>query len=217
MQTLFIWLAVLAAVCWALGAYNRLVRLRAAVRSGFAAVDDTMRAECAQLLTQAPAGLDAAAVEEPAEEGQQPPSAEGAADGVAGKDEAGNASEAWRSCVAAAQQLDAALAQARRDPVDVAARAMVSAAYQVFEQAVGRVRSDGVYADSRLNENEGGLIPSDWMNWAQLEVKLAEAIGAFNDGVGAYNVAIHTWPARILAMFLGFRDAGPLSGLRHTP
>lgn len=262
MQTTLFWVAVVAIICWALGAYNRLVRQRAAVRNGFLAVDEIMRAECAQLLLQAPAGATEASasqdttpaasmtqVEGDAQAGIQgiEPSFdpanpmqsdafdfnEAGADGQAAvqaqptdathahplhsEDELAEqaCAEAWQSCIAAVRQLDAALAQARLEPVDEANMAMVSTAYQVVEQAVDRLREKGVYRDSRFIDKVENQLPDDWMQWAQLEVKLAEHIRSFNEAAQTYNHAIHAWPARAIALFLSFRDAGTLSGLRH--
>ncbi|ARU06498.1 hypothetical protein CCO03_19170 [Comamonas serinivorans] len=213
MQTLVAWLAVLALICWALGAYNRLVRLRAAVVSALAAVEQAMRDEVGWALAQSPE-LPAATPGEAAADGTpdplpvQPPLFDELHD---------LQDQAWRSGQAAARQLDAALVHARSHPLDADAMAMLSTAYQVFEQALDRldVNPASALADDTSNATMG--IPDDVMGRAQLELKLGSAIQDFNAEVTRHNLAITRLPALVLARFLGFRPAGPLAGLRHTP
>lgn len=225
MRTLFICLAVLAVICWALGAYRRLLRLRAGIRTRLAEVDEAVRAECTQWQSRLPAALESVEqAQEPEDEHQAAPAqAEGAdvqeqgGEQIQMQGEEGEAAMVRRSWMAAVQQLDAALVQARRDPLNPMAMAVVSTALQVFEQSLSHCKSFDVYADSRLQDSGYSAIPEDLM---KMEIKRAEAIEAFNCGVAIYNGAVRTWPARALALFLRFREAGsigPLTEQRQTP
>lgn len=216
METVLLGLGVLAVICWGLGAYNRLVRLRAAVVGALAGVDTAMRDELGWAMAQGPEAQSFDASEMPASTDAD----------AAATDDAGDAAptppddadtEAWRSGAAAARQLEAALSQARLQPLDAPTMAMLSAAYQVFEQSLDRMpeHAVSVSVEDAMNERVG--IPKDVMSRAQLELALGAAIQDFNARVAEHNLAIARMPARVLARFLGYVPAGQLTGLRHTP
>ena len=181
-QSIAIGLAALALVCWALGAYNRLVRLRTAVREAFGPVHEALdqAAQWLQGLVQA-----------------QP-----------------EASDMWTSAGAAAQQLQAALGPVRREPLDAKAIAALNAAHGVFAQAVQRLpESEAVSMNEE--ENTGGrpciLVPV--IEKTQKHMAVNVAAQAFNAQVLAHNAAVHTFPAALLAWFLGFAPAGQIDAV----
>ena len=182
-QSIAIGLAALALVCWALGAYNRLVRLRVAVREAFVPVHDALN-EAAQWLQAL----------------------------VAAQPEAG---DLWTSAGAAAQQLQTALAPVKREPLDAKAVAALNTAHGVFAQAIQRL-PDGEAVSMNKQENTGGspviLVPV--VEKTQKHMAVDVAVQAFNTQVQAHNAAVHTFPAQLLAWFLGFAPAGQIDAVK---
>ena len=220
-QSIAIGLMALVVLCWGLGAYNRLVRLRAKVRADFVPVHEGLEqaaqwlhklgaahmseAESASLsvgLHSGP-GVDESADANPGVNPDVNPDAKA--------DAHPDASAVWASASAAAQQLLAALAPVRREPLDAAAMAALNTAHEVFVQAVGRLSAlDEV--SGRESENTGGdvVILLSIVEKTQKYMAVDVAAQAFNAQVQAHNAAVRQFPARGLAWFLGFAPAGRL-------
>lgn len=185
MSSLVFWGLLAVAFFWAVGAYNRLVRLRAQVGLAFAALDAQLVRQLVWVQGCLPPALRGGA---PA----QPVRAEGAVDA------------AWASLQAASEQFAHSLAGARTRPLDSAAIAALSSARGVLETSWQRVWT--------LGEDPDGLaLPEPLLG--QHEQLLAQALPlceAFNGAVRGYNEAVGQFPALLLARLFGFRQAGTL-------
>lgn len=165
------WLVGALLLCWAVGAYNRLVRLRSACMAAFAAL-----AGCwaQQLAWQESVGSAAAGVSE------------------------ANAPTAERnSCSAANQQLAAAIASAKNQPMNHAAidalsmaRAVAGAAWQAQDRAAPELTAD---AQARGRQ--------------RLELECEQALEAFNAAALHYNRARSQWPTWLVAAMFNFAPA----------
>lgn len=181
MLTTWILLAVL--LFWAVGAYNRLVRLRSAAIQAFGGLDAHLVRMMAML-----GEYEATQVPEPAP------------------------SDARAALWAATTQFGASLAVARARPLDAGAAAALSAGSHVLDtawQAVVREAADKAAAAGR--ESSGPDAMEAWaIRRDQHVAQNALALQQFNDAVGQYNAAIGQFPARLLAWLFGFKKAQAL-------
>lgn len=198
------WIAVAIAVFWALGAYNRLMRLRSAVIQAFGSFDAHM---VRLLALVSEYGAVHAAV--PASSGPVP---------------------ALAALEGAATQLSASLAMARARPLRPDATAALAAARDVLyatwdkttaalapgsiQQLPQQDRSEATESlDPSHSEPEtpaaaAPLPPSHWqMQWESHLQQNTQAAGVFNDAVLHYNAAIAQFPANLLAWVFGFKAA----------
>lgn len=199
------WIAVSITVFWALGAYNRLMRLRSAVAQTFGAFDAHMQRLIAL--------LGEVAVVRPTEPGPN--------GGLAALE-------------GATVQLSASLAVARARPLDVDALAALASARQVLDACwastmnVPDAASNGAppqpdrTSEDLLHESvpenasgatspsrhgrAGVLVPLQ-IRWDENTAHANQAIQAFNDAVAQYNDAVAQFPASLLARLFGFRAA----------
>lgn len=176
------WVALAVLLFWALGAYNRLVRLRAQVIGNFGPVDQRLE-QVLVLLTSGPFGA-APDVERPVPCGEMP---DIDADGLH----------------AAAAQLTQSLRFARRQPLDANAVAALKTAIETMHVAWQRHRGDG----AGLSSPESPSNPSDQRSWEDHTQLAREAMQTYNQAVLAYNAAIGQFPALLLAYLFGFRVA----------
>lgn len=180
MLTTWILLAVL--LFWAVGAYNRLVRLRSAAIQAFGGLDAHLVRMMAML-----GEYEATQVPEPSR------------------------SDARAALWAATTQFGASLAVARSRPLDAGAAAALSAGHHVLDsawQAVVREATEKVAAEDRdagPDAMEAWIIRRD-----QHVAQNALALQLFNDAVVQYNGAIGQFPARLLAWLFGFKKAQAL-------
>lgn len=180
--TLGFWLVAAALLAWSLGAYNRLVRLRAHVISSFAAVDQRM-VQALDLLSEAVAAHENPAVPV----ADDPDTLDGGVPARAGLQ-------------AAAAQFDVALRVARRQPLDASAVAALQAAYMTANVVWDRYRAPAPEPDMVAMQRA-------WEDNAQV---MREGHGSFNTAVKRYNAAIAQFPASMLAHVFGFGPAAPL-------
>jgi len=161
---------------WSVGAYNRLVRLRAEARTAFAALEQELARQVQLVQACLP------------ESETQPASL---FDGE---------STFWGSLQGAASQFAASLAAARSRPLDPEGMAALRAARDVLATAWERAERDDAHdlAGSRLPETVSATR-------AQLVVQAAVAAEQFNTAVARYNHAIRQFPALLLAWLFGFR------------
>jgi LemA protein len=187
------WMAFAIVLFWALGAYNRLMRLRSAVAQAFGSFDAHMVrlvallgefsvAQAAQRVSQAD-GPDQALV---------------ALDG-------------------ATAQLSACLAVVRSGPLAgdavaalAAARAVLQSAWQGAERNLGSTPTDP--SPDNVGD-ESPLTPSSpatslWnLRWNEHALQNDHAASVFNDAVAQYNAAITQFPASLMAWVFGFKPA----------
>lgn len=192
MPGFWLWLSLLLALLlfWALGAHNRLVRLRARVTRAFAALDEQLVRQL--VLTQ----------------GSLPDAMrDGQADADAVVDAVDAASAAWQRLQAAGEQFAVTLAAARANPLHAPAIAALVLAHEALRTAWNGALADAVPADA---------VPSAerlQQRWMRVLLQALPLRTAFNEAVQAYNHAIRQFPASLLAWVLGFRAAGSVARL----
>ena len=176
------WIVVLVIIAvlifWAVGAYNRLVRLRSDANAAFAVLE-TELARQVQLVHECV----------PPEEDQPQSQFTGG-------------SAFWGGLQGAAAQLQATLQSARAKPLEPDRIAALGAAQEVLSMAWDRAERDDAHdlAGPRLPENFSS-------ERAQLVRMAHAATEHFNEAVARYNEAIAQFPARLLAWLFGFHPA----------
>jgi LemA protein len=179
------WVISALALFWAVGAYNRLVRLRSNAKHAFAALE-TELVKQVQLVQQCI----------PSEEDQAQSQFMGG-------------SVFWGGLQGAAAQLQASLAAARSRPLDPERIAALGAAQEVLSGAWDRAERDDAHdlAGPRLPENFSS-------EREQLVGMTLAATDHFNQAVNQYNAGIAQFPAALLAWVFGFQPGRGLRA-RH--
>lgn len=194
----FVGAALLGAVLlfWAVGAYNRLVRLRAAVQKSFAALDAQLVRELVWVQACLPEALRDGASTTPAEL----------------RDEG---SAAWRRLWGASEQLAAALAAAREQPLSPDRMDGLATAHGTLDTAWAGARENLALAPAALAGTPAPAPTAEAMDAQRVRLlhHAAPLREAFNNAVFAYNRAIAQFPAALLARAVGFRPAGSLRRL----
>ena len=177
-----LWLLPALLLFWAIGAYSRLTRLRAAALRAFGALDACM----ARLIALAGEYHAArAALPEP-----DAPQADSSA-----------------ALQAAATQFGASLAATRATPLDAGALAALAAGAHVLETAwQTALRQTPQGADGSAPE---ALAPCIRQR-EQLALESAAALAQFNAAVTRYNQGIAQFPANLLARLSGLKPARTL-------
>lgn len=190
-NTSLLWLGLAVAVLffWTVGAYNRLVRLRAALSQRFAALDEQLMRQLIWVQGCIPEYVRDETLTAPA------PLPDGAA-------------EIWTRLKAASEQFASTLAQVRATPAaSPAAMSSLVMAHEAMRTAwagvvAGAIAPDAVPSADRLQER--------WMRLLHQSLPLR---AAYNDAAKTYNQAIRQFPALILARLFGFQPAGTLTRL----
>ena len=178
-----IWIALAVLLFWWVGAYNRLMRLRAALRKAFEALDQQWTREVDLVRASLPSAGDAQDV---------PGRVMDDIDAL------------WAGLGSAANQLAVSLGAARARPFDAEAVAALATARQVLLMAWQRVQDDG-------DDLAGAAMPQTLqVQWQALSVQSALATEEFNRAVTNYNDAIAQFPALLLAQLFHFAPARPL-------
>jgi hypothetical protein len=189
------WIVIAVLLFWFVGAYNRLVRLRAAVLQAYATLDAALRKQ----LDFVQASITAA---------------------LPGKD-ASSHSSAVAPLQAATTQLATLLGATRLHPLDPGAMAALATALQVLVTAWQRQHPDAVTvfeADGTLSR-PAPLLPAgagaasgtlEPMAWPEPSAAAEIARSQFNLAVGQYNAAIVQFPALLVAWMVRLRPAAPL-------
>ncbi|MEJ1130024.1 lema family protein [Variovorax sp. CCNWLW225] len=194
------WIATAVLLFWFVGAYNRLVRLRAAVLQAYATLDAALRKQLdfVQASITATAHKDA------------PPD---------------SLSSSVAPLQAAATQLASVLGATRLRPLDPGAMAALATALQVLINAWQRQHPDAAVtvfdADGTLSRPapllSAGIgaevaLPSavEPMAWPEPSASAEIARSQFNVAVGQYNAAIVQFPALLVAWLVRLRPAAPL-------
>lgn len=171
------WIAGAVVLFWAVGAYNRLVRLRSEANAAFAALDAEL-AKQVQL------------VHDCLPEGQTQPAS--LFDGLE--------ASFWGGLQGAATQFAASLAAARQKPLEPEGIAALSAAQAVLTMAWERAERDDAH------DLAGPRLPDTLTATRAHIVSQARATAEqFNQAVARYNHAIAQFPAVLLAWLFGFR------------
>jgi len=177
-NTTMLWIVAPLLLFWSVGAYNRLVRLRADARAAFAALD-------AELTRQ----VELVRVCVPGDE--SPISNIG-----------GGEQSFWAGLQGAATQFAASLMAARQRPLEPERIAALGAAQDVLLMAWARVEREDAHdlAGSRLPDTIN-------LQRIQLASQAEAATEQFNLTVGRYNRGVRQFPALLLARLFGFRPA----------
>ncbi len=173
------WVVAAVLVFWGVGAYNRLVRLRAEANAAFAALDALLVKLVELVSTSLPPEADAA---------------------PASQFDGGSAF--WAGLHGATAQFVASLTAARHRPLEPERIAALGAAQEVLEMAWERAERDDAHdlAGPRLPEHIG-------IERAHLVRQAHAAALQFNESVVRYNDAIAQFPAVLLAWLFGFKAA----------
>lgn len=183
--SLVFWIGAAVLLFWSVGAYNRLVRLRAAALQAFAALDTRLREQAGVVENCLPKH---------------------------GPEEAGEGGELqddmtamWNGLAGAAAQFNASLAAARARPLETEAVAALHAAQGVLHMAWQRLQEDDAH------DLAGAALPETLQSrWQQSTAHVKTAAQAFNLAVETYNAAITQFPALLLARLFNFRRARAL-------
>jgi LemA protein len=181
-SSLVLWLVAAVLLFWSVGAYNRLMRLRADAKSAFDAVGaeiarqvDLVRSELGRPDATQPGPLD------------------------------GEHSLPWGELHAAASQFAASLGAVGARPLDPERIDALAAAQKVLVTAWDRAERDDAHSFS------GARLPETLLTRrAQISLQTHAATEQFNQAVARYNKAVRQFPAIILAWIFGFRPARPL-------
>ena len=184
-ESLAFWISAAVLLFWAVGAYNRLVRLRAAALMAFAAVEVPLREQVELVQLCLPPSANPAGVQE----------------GVLLDD----MSSLWSGLGAAANQFAASLAAARARPLDPDTVAALNAAIGVMQMAWQRMQQDDAH------DLAGAALPEDLqLQWQQLDTRREASAAQFNEAINHYNGAIAQFPAVLLASLFHFKPARTL-------
>jgi LemA protein len=179
-----LWLLVAVLLFWAMGAHNRLMRLRSQGLVAFATLEALLNQYMLLVRENFPAvDADLAARAGP---GKDP--------GVA----------AWAALVAATDQFRASLKVARTQPLNGPTTSALSTALETLRRSWSRLRN-------LPPDLAGSALPQTLLTqWEQLSFQADVARNNFNKAVSNYNDAIRQFPAILLAGVLGFRPAQPI-------
>jgi LemA protein len=174
--SLLTWGFVALLVFWAVGAYNRLVRLRSEANAAFASLDGELARQVELARQCLPSGP---------------------AKGISPIENGGTF---WAGLEGASLQLTASLAAARTRPLDPERIAALDAALEVLRMAWERVERDDAH------DLAGPRLPERLTAERAQAARQARAAGEqFNLAVARYNEAIAQFPAIVLAWVFGFQ------------
>ncbi|MGB3067628.1 MAG: LemA family protein [Ottowia sp.] len=194
-SSLIFWLACAVTFFWAVGAYNRLVRLRAGVRKAFAALDELLLRQVVWVQGCLPASMRSGAMPEEDEGNAAMPS---------------ETEAVWSRLSAASEQFSVALAHLRAQPIDGVTTASLAMAHEMLLAAWDGAMENAVAPDA---DPSAERLNARWMTLLHQAVPPQEA---FNSAVNAYNGAIRQFPAILLAKLFSFRPAGQIHLLNSS-
>lgn len=185
------WTVAAVLLFWAVGAYNRLMRLRADAHTAFAGVEAEFTKQVELVSKYLPGA-----------EFTQPAALE-------------PESTFWAGLQGAARQFAASLAAARARPLDARRMAALNAACDVLVMAWETAQRD------EAHDLAGPRLPDTVLaRRAQLAAQTHAAIEQFNGAVARYNEGIAQFPALILAWLFGFEPglgvAASLGNMAHA-
>lgn len=184
-KTMVLGLLLATLIFWAVGAYNRLVRLRSEVVKAFSQLDNALAVQPALIKATWPPGPDGLSA---SDGGAQPPT-----------------EAPWLRLLAAGEQFAHALANVRARPLDPRAIDALSSAHAALRD----VWLDPVaFADLDPVTASGDDLPQTLrIRLMALDQQARVPAMALDAAVQSYNRAIRQFPASILASVWGFRAA----------
>lgn len=178
-----LWVMMAMVVFWSVGVYNRLMRMRARALDALGSVEKYALRYTKLVETHFAASGTLA-----------PSEKEGLSDGLAG--------QTWVHLQTALMEMDAALRDAR------AASLHITAANRLGEQfdGVQKVWNEICHLPGDL---AGPVVPDLLrLQWEAITAKVETARSGLNQILTRYNEAIHQFPARLVAGWMGFEPAG---------
>ena len=183
--SLFLWLFLAIAVFWAVGVYNRLVRLRARARDALGSLDKSLGQQVELVCRRFDVAADA-------------PDVRAALKAVT------DVPAIWSGLVDAVGNMDAALRLWRTQPLD-------APSMQAVALAADALQLHWVALISAPADLAGATVPDDMRaEWDVAAEKSKSVRGAVNQILTQHDEAIAQFPARLLAGFMGFTPAGQL-------
>ena len=181
------WIVAAVVLFWSLGAYNRLMRLRADANTAFGALDVELTKQVALVRECLPA-----------QDGTQPAPLEGE-------------DRFWSGLQGAASQFAASLSAARSRPLNPDGIAALAAAQDVLATAWERAERNDAHdlAGSRLPENVS-------VRRQQIVIQTHAAIDHFDLAVARYNHAIAQFPAVLLSWLFSFKPGRGVRAVHPT-
>lgn len=174
---LITWIAAAVLLFWAVGAYNRLVRLRGEANAAFAQLDEEL-------------GKQVRLVSQILPEGEEHPAS--LFDGGEGS--------FWGGLQGAAAQLEASLQHARAKPLEPERIDALGAAQSVLATAWERAEREDAH------DLAGARLPDALTsNRAHLTAQCIACAERFSQAVERYNAAIAQFPALMIASLFGFK------------
>ena len=179
------WFVFALLLFWAMGAYNRLVRLRFRGIAAFANLESFFNQHILMVKTNVPEWSAAAMP------------------GIALADNDASVA-AWAALAAAADQFSASLRVAHTRPLNGPTMSALRTAFETLCLSWLRLRDLPV-------ELAGAAIPDNLQSqWEIVAVQVEMARSDFNRTVTNYNQAINQFPALLLARVFGFKPAKPI-------
>jgi LemA protein len=177
------WIAFAILVFWSLGAYNRLVRLRAQIKQQFGPLQAVLM-EYQEVVQQAVTAAAAAP-----QLWDNPSSSD-----------LGHSH--WTRLQVAAGLSTVALARMQSHALDQdSAQALHDAAAELQDAWAALIHPDVYYINIPQNLKQ---------RWLELDLLVQPELGRFNAAIGEYNEAIAQYPAALLAKLFQFQAATPL-------
>lgn len=187
MTVSLLWWALLATLLfWAVGVYNRLMRIRARGLDALGSVEKNLKVYGA-IVQKHLTGMGVSEAGTPVAAGQED-----------------SLPAVWRALVDAIAEMDLSAKRARATPLAVASVAEMTSQWIKVQQAWDNLQ--GQPADLA-----GSQVPDALRSeWEDATSKANIARGGYNQIAARYNEAIGQFPARLAAGFLGFQPAGTL-------
>ena len=184
-DSVMVWFAIAVLLFWAMGAYNRLIRLRSQGIVAFAALEGLFSQHVRMVKTNFP---DA-----------------GATDSTHDASQGHDVSfAAWTELSAAAEQFNASLKVAHARPLNGPTTSALRTAFETLCLSWSRLRN-------LPPDLAGPALPETLQTqWEHLAFQADMARTEFNRTVANYNQAVDQFPALLLARLFGFKPAQPL-------
>ena len=184
-DSVLLWLALAVSIFWAMGAYNRLMRLRSQGIAAFTALESLLRQQALMVKTHLPQAGDV--------------------DGARAASQEHDAfSAAWVALAAAAEPFNAALKLAHAKPLDSKTMETLRTAHETVCLSWSRLRD-------LPPDLAGPALPHTLhAQWEHVALQVDIARTKFNRLVANYNAAITQFPALLLARVFGFQPAQPI-------
>jgi LemA protein len=182
--SLLLWLLLATSVFWAMGVYNRLMRLRARGWDALGSVDKYL-VQLLDLACKRFGVLDVVAARAASQQGESIP-------------------PEWAALVECLVVLDESLRNARAQPLK-------PDAMQALATAADRLQREWQRLNDGPADLAGAAVPEDMREaWEEIADKCRGARNGLNQILVSYDEAITQFPARLLAGFMGFESTGRL-------